>query len=114
MSHRDRPAPRGPTRPAGTPPGGDPAGRRPAAGGAGPVAWDDLFDRLAPGPRARLIAAAADTGVVPADRVPSAEPTRHLLHRLLAGDGVDDLAPLDTRFTVDDLPADLDPRQRCA
>lgn len=102
MSHRERPAPRG--RQSGDPPG--------RAGT--PVSWDDLFDRLPPAPRARLIAAAGDAGCVAADQVPAAEPARHLLHRLLAGDGADDVGPLDTRVAIDDLPADLDPRQRAA
>jgi hypothetical protein len=105
MSQRERPAPRGRS----------PADRPPATAGPGaPVAWDDLYDRLPPGQRARLIAAAGDSGIIPADRVPSGEPTRHLLHCLLAGDGLDELAPLDGQAPIDDLPADLDPQQRAA
>jgi hypothetical protein len=102
MSQRDRPAPRG------RQPGDRPVGRP-----GTPVAWDDLYDRLPPGARARLITAAADTGVVPAADVPADEPSRNLLHRLLAADGVDDLAPLDAA-PIDGLPADLDPQQRAA
>jgi hypothetical protein len=86
----------------------------PVANGA-PVAWDDLYDRLPPDSRARLLAAAAATGTVPAEQVPHppAAPPPHLLHRLLAGDGLDDLPPL-TPSDQSDLPAELDPQQRAA
>jgi hypothetical protein len=72
------------------------------AGAGGSVAWDELFDRLPPGQRNRILAA-ADRGVIPADQVPPppAAPPPHLLHRLLAGEGLDDLTP----FEISDTPA---------
>jgi hypothetical protein len=104
MSQRERPASRG-RRPADRPTA--------TAGPSTPVSWDELYDRLPPGARARLIAAASDTGVVAGDQVPTADSARHLLHGLLAGDGLDDLAPLVTA-PIDDLPDNLDPQQRAA
>src|SRR5205807_3467769 len=59
MSQRERPAPRGSpaARPADRP--------APMAGPGTPVAWDDLYDRLPPDRRARLLASAAESGAVP-------------------------------------------------
>ncbi len=87
---------------------------RPAPTGNGvPVPWDDLYDRLPHHERAGLMDAAA-AGVA-ADQVsPPTVPPPHLLHRLLTGDGLDDLHPIASSDPTDDLPDDLDPPQRAA
>jgi hypothetical protein len=110
MSQRERPAPRG--HPASGYPAGPPSA---PAGNGTPLAWDDLYDRLPPDQRARVIAGAA-AGVVAADQVPPppAAPPPHLLHRLLIGEGLDDLPAIPHSDSTNHLPADLDSPQRAA
>src|SRR5690349_9651644 len=114
MSQRERPAPRGPA--AAPRPGDQPVpAARPSRAAAPP--WDDLYDLLPPEQRTRLLALAAAQGVLHAEQVPAPvvdAPGSPLLSRLLAGDGVEDLPPLDCTEPCDGLPDGLDPRQRAA
>src|SRR5690349_13293468 len=104
MSHRDPQAVPPPT--AADPPlrAGDP--------------WDALFDALPPALRQTLLEKAS-TCPLRADELPRAATTgidagRQLLTRLLAGQGLDELAPLPPDWQDSGLSDELDPQQRAA
>lgn len=110
MSHRDRQAAPPPT-----------AADRPVRAGD---PWEAVFDALPPAVRHALLEKAATCPLTPDDLRPAVTPGtdagRQLLTRLLAGQGLDELAPLPPDWHDPAPPAkpgaspELDPQQRAA
>jgi len=104
MSHRDRQAVPPPT-----------AADRPVRAGD---PWDAVFDALPPALRQTLLEKASTCPLTPDQLPPAATPGndagRQLLTRLLAGQGLDELAPLPPDWQDSGSLNELDPQQRAS